>query len=273
MVKLFWWKGKEYPNLGDELSRLILQRIYGLNVQYSSLHSADMISVGSVLGMAFDHEAVPNRTKPLHVVGSGIMNHLERQHLPDCLRFHSVRGPITRSALGSRDTDSVSYGDPGLLCSNLYTPNRSQNGKIGLILHHTRMEDSALIERFNHLPIDVLDIRTDDYDSFVGQMASCDIVLSESLHGLILADAYQIPNTWLSFGRLHSGGNLKFYDYFASVGRDCLTKVTGVPVSADDVWKSSFIADPRRIGMLKSSIHRAFDAAITGIRSQGNRQS
>ncbi|MGP9707011.1 polysaccharide pyruvyl transferase family protein [Brachybacterium sp. AOP24-D1-21] len=269
MVKLFWWKGKEYPNLGDELSRLILERIYGLDVQFSTLHGADMISVGSVLGMALDHEAVPKRTKPLHVVGSGTMHQLERKQLPECLRFHSVRGAITRTALGSRDTDAVSLGDPGILCADLFEPDRVSDGKVGVILHHSRLKDDGWRERFSHLPIEFLDIRTEDYDSFVQQMARCDIILSESLHGLILADAYGIPNTWLSFGRLHSGGNLKFFDYFSSIGRDCLMKVSGVPLSVDQIWEASFTSDPRRVGILKMDIRRAFEAAIKAIRAQG----
>lgn len=268
MVKLFWWKGKEYPNLGDELSRLILERIYGLTVQYSTLHGADMLSVGSVLGMALDHEAVPKRTKPLHVVGSGVMHHLERNPLPECLQFHSVRGAITRSALGSRDTESVSLGDPGLLCADIYSPERKPSGKIGVILHHSRLHDGGWRRRFDHLPVKLLDIRTEDYDDFAQQMAACDIILSESLHGLILADAYGIPNTWLSFGRLHSGGNIKFFDYFSTVGRDCLLKVSGVPHNVEQVWQNSFVSDSRRVGALKMDIRGAFESAIEGIRSQ-----
>lgn len=263
MVKLFWWKGKEYPNLGDELSRLILERMFNLNVQFSTLHGADILSVGSILGMALNHEAVPKRTKPLHVVGSGAMHQLERREFPDCMRFHSVRGAVTKSALGSLETNSVTLGDPGLLCSDLYSPSRMQgNGKIALILHHSRLEDSSWRERFAHLPIRFLDIRTEDYDGFVQKMTECDIVLSESLHGLILADAYGIPNTWLSFGRLHSGGNYKFFDYFSTVGRDCLVKVSGVPTSTKQIWENSFTSDSRRIGALKMDIRQSATSGL-----------
>lgn len=269
MVKLFWWKGKEYPNLGDELSRLILERIFELNVQFSTLHAADMLSVGSVLGMALDHPAVSDRTKPLHVVGSGAMHQLERGELPDCLRFHSVRGAITRSALGAKDTDAVTLGDPGLLCADLFEPEYRKNGTIGVILHHSRLHDTALRAKFNHLPIEFLDIRTDDYDAFTQQMANCSVILSESLHGLILADAYSIPNAWLSFGRLHSGGNFKFFDYFSTVDRSCLLKVSGVPANVNQVWQASFVSDRKRIGALKMDIRRSFESAISNIRSQG----
>ena len=45
------------------------------------------------------------------------------------------------------------------------------------------------------------------------------IILSSSLHGLILSDAYGIPNLWISVSNNIIGGDFKFLDYFSGVER------------------------------------------------------
>ena len=44
-------------------------------------------------------------------------------------------------------------------------------------------------------------------------------IVSSSLHGLIVSDAYKIPNVWIQFYNNIRGDNTKFYDYFKSVNR------------------------------------------------------
>ena len=50
-------------------------------------------------------------------------------------------------------------------------------------------------------------------------ICSCEKILSSSLHGLIVSDAYQIPNCWIELTGKISGGHFKYYDYASSVNR------------------------------------------------------
>jgi pyruvyltransferase len=46
-------------------------------------------------------------------------------------------------------------------------------------------------------------------------MLSCEFIVSESLHGLIIAEAYRIPNIYISFGPLAQ--DFKYEDFFLSI--------------------------------------------------------
>ena len=49
-------------------------------------------------------------------------------------------------------------------------------------------------------------------------MCACEVIVSSSLHGLIIADAYGIPTVWAKFGNDINGNDFKFYDYYWSLG-------------------------------------------------------
>lgn len=53
----------------------------------------------------------------------------------------------------------------------------------------------------------------------VAEIASCEIVFSQSLHGLIVADALGIPNVWVAPSDVMAGGRFKFDDYFSTLDR------------------------------------------------------
>ena len=52
---------------------------------------------------------------------------------------------------------------------------------------------------------------------FMEQLNSCDYILSSSLHGLIFADSYNIPNLWVRFGSKVDGDGFKYRDYYEGV--------------------------------------------------------
>lgn len=52
-------------------------------------------------------------------------------------------------------------------------------------------------------------------------MKSCKKILSSSLHGLIVSDAYNIPNRMIKFSNKINGDGTNFTDYFLSVKREC----------------------------------------------------
>ena len=75
-------------------------------------------------------------------------------------------------------------------------------------------------------------MRNPDAHAVVREIASCAHVISQSLHGLITADAYGIPNTWLDPMGIHGAAMLKFHDYAAGIGRALGTPIEPLQIEA-----------------------------------------
>ena len=260
----YWWKGQGYKNLGDELARIIPERLFGMKIEHSGLSEATLLSVGSVLGWVWDSDLSRKNNSPLHVVGSGFMSFDTRPQPLDFVKIHSVRGHLSKNMLGKEDSWGVGVGDPGILASRIVKKRQdAPKYPIGVVLHHKKSEDVGVMEKLGHLPVRFIDIRTDDIDLFCKEIQECEIVLSQSLHGLIIADSFGIPNAWLFLGNLHSGGDFKFFDYFSTIDRTFDKKVRGFPKSIDDILKNVFISNEQRVSRLQDEVVSSYRSMLT----------
>ena len=111
------------------------------------------------------------------------------------------------------------FGDPALLLPEVYSPPTTVRKpfKYGLLSHYVDAElvrgwygkDSnlILINPLNSSPLKV-----------VMQILKCERIISSSLHGIIVAHAYGIPAVWARHSDNLSGDDIKFQDYYESVG-------------------------------------------------------
>ena len=202
-VPLFWWNSAD--NFGDQLSPVIIKSIFNLNVKYASpSQSNKLVSCGSVLSVA----------KPGDIVwGSGCKD--EALNLQG-INIYGVRGPLTleKCIQYSANIQSASLGDPALLLPKFYQPTQIPylKGKI-LVLPHF-LDTSNWIDTLSHdQSFVILSLSTPDWKAIVNCIYSCDLVLSSSLHAIIVADAYKKPSILLKC----SEPDFKYYDYFYSV--------------------------------------------------------
>ena len=136
----------------------------------------------------------------------------------------SVRGRKTYEFLKNRGIDCPSvFGDPALLLPRFYTPQRMEKRyKLGIIPHVIDWDYDVMRkirkERNDTLVIDLA--HYDKWTDVIDQICSCEAIASSSLHGLIVSDAYHVPNCWITLSGKISGGLFKFFDYFSSVGRE-----------------------------------------------------
>ncbi len=213
-LKLHWWNGSQ--NFGDAISRSVVEHVSGRVVEWSEARDCDLFAIGSILIFARRAHAAPRTGEKPWIWGSGVIGP-QRADFVDNVRFASVRGPLTTDQLG---IDCWTFGDPGLLISDVIGQVTTKTGKIGIVPHHGHADAQWLKdlikgdERF-----ELISPSGEDAHGVVRQIAGCSYIMSSSLHGLITADSYGIPNMWLTPRFNHRTPNFKFFDYALSVGR------------------------------------------------------
>jgi hypothetical protein len=206
-LKLYYSSSKN--NWGDRLSPVICRMLSGREVIYAKPSKCDLIAIGSILSRI--KEGI--FTRPIHVWGTGFIKPVTRhktRHL-----IHAVRGK--KSAEFFTNTDIKTFGDPGLLCSQLL-PNHKDIPKefeLGIIPHYKDRNLHSLHTFAKNNPSTVIIDVFSDTIAFLEKLAKCHFILSSSLHGLIAADSLGIPNVWLKLSDNIIGGDFKFYDYYS----------------------------------------------------------
>lgn len=217
-INLNWWHIKynqNIQNFGDMLSPVIFDymcKFYGLDKNAQLSKTKHFYGVGSIL--FFENQDAT-------VWGTGCAKDLDRNFTnffhQKCMRkldVRAVRGPHTRDVLmkfGIRCPEI--YGDPAMLMPLIYSPNVIQQKEI-LVL--TNMKDSLRIS--NSKDIIVSNVVTYNWKSIIDLIASSRLVISSSLHGIIVSESYGIPAILL---RPKTDTNLfKYEDYYLGTSRN-----------------------------------------------------
>lgn len=269
MVKSWWYRPQSRVspyNIGDETTSFVLDRLFDITASRVELPDAEIVGAGSILQNAWAQQS----TEICHIVGAGFVMPQLHRPIPSHLAIHSVRGYLTRESLDTANKSAISVGDPGLLASEI-APKKPRRPKFsyGIIPHISALAAGEWKGRNDLLPNSTtIDVRTTNIEAFLAAMQDCEVIVSQSLHGLIFADALGIPNTWLGDwdSPVRGGNNFKFFDYFSSVGRPSyLMSVRGVETSEASVLKHLHEPDSVRIGRVQADIFEAFNDALTQI--------
>ena len=242
----------DIPNMGDQLNALVIERCFGYDVMPASPLKADLSGIGSGLGLlgvkrgGKREAAFAQRKRPLYVWGTGFI----RSGLDDVLPrtgvdYRVVRGELSRrrveAALG-RSLD-IPTGDAGLLAPRLLDGPVEKRYRLGVIPHF-RERDDGRIRRLAAITADstVIDLCAPPLD-VIRQIASCELIISSSLHGLIVADAFGIPNLHVRASGALIGDGFKFDDYYSGYG----VAHDGVDLSDGGIDSVAIIGDRYRI--------------------------
>lgn len=219
-LPLYYWRKPNFQNFGDHVSLHIVERILGKSVQvYCKGEVADkrLLAVGSLLGAARENDVL---------WGTGMNGKLKLENYQFTnLDVRAVRGPLTRQFLSEHfqiEAPQI-YGDPALLFPYLFPEfKRSETPSIDvLIIPH--YSEEALFPKTSHNHIVY---PSEPWDHVIRTILDSRFVISSSLHGVVIAEAYGIPARYLRVTEHEP--MLKYQDYYLGTNRPNFRYATSV---------------------------------------------
>jgi len=248
-MNVWYYKEGSRNNFGDYLGDYIPRKLTGKEIVHTPIHSPvkKYVTVGSVLNQMIG-------INPTCVVwGAGIMTTSDT--IPKGVELLAVRGPYTQQRL--RDIGIVPpsvVGDPALILKKIYNPQIEKKYKLGIIPHYVDYDD--VVEKYKNEDVKIIDLITNDIEKTIDDILSCEMTVSSSLHGVIVSHTYNIPSIWVKFSNKlfgnsdNMGGNVKFRDYFSSVGVEPYVGLDYIttPPSVDQMIED--IEDMEKVNMI-----------------------
>lgn len=211
---MFWWHAGEGANFGDDLAHVIVERILGYPIHYRDLNSQAkiLLSTGSVLHFARDGDVI---------WGSGFRENPLLENRFHQLDVRAVRGPQTRNFLLEMGIDCPEiFGDPAILMGLLFPEFQREEPIYDYIIIPNIGEVKCFAAYKNVV------LPTSPWQEIVKKMLKSRLVISSSLHGIIVAESLGIPARLLKMTWLEP--LLKYQDYYESTGRPHFQYATSV---------------------------------------------
>ena len=219
---LFYWHGEK--NAGDDFNIDILE-YYGIKFKESTLNNATLIGIGSIL----ENIIVPKDNRflnkyndpPINIMGSGF---IQKRHGEEMTirKAHviAVRGTLSLDRL--KQIDGISFeknyvlADPGIMASHIYKKISNGEDIVGIVPHYIDKGSEFLKNIKIKLNYKFINIQ-DSPKKVCYEISKCSFIFSSSLHGLIFADSYNIPNFHILLSDNVIGGDYKIRDYYSGL--------------------------------------------------------
>ncbi len=200
-MKLTYFQGSP-PNFGDELNATMWRDL--LPRGFLNDNDAELfIGIGSVIQTIY-----PDKAKKI-VLGSGFGGYSK---LPDVhdgtwdIRF--VRGPQTAKLLGL--DPKLVIADSAILLRETSLPEPAENIGVAFMPHYQSKERGAWQQVCKLAGIRFID-PTEPTDKVIAEIRGADLLISEAMHGAIVADALRTP--WIGVRTMHHMHRVKWQDW------------------------------------------------------------
>lgn len=212
-LPLFWWGEGSETNFGDYLSLKLVERIVERPVRYFNkapfCKEKKLLAIGSIFYFARNGDVI---------WGSGIngktLNNID--YVFTDLDVRSVRGPKTREFLWDNFgiVAPEIYGDPALLFPYFFPEFKKQTSPEYdyVIIPHYKDRNLFPKSADPHIIHP-----TDPWNEVIEKIINSQFVISGSLHGIVLAEAYGIPARYLRVSEKEH--IFKYQDYYLGTGR------------------------------------------------------
>ena len=219
-VILYRWRGA-WNNFGDELNTILWPIL--LPGFFDDDPAIRFLGIGSVL----DQRHPPDALKL--VAGSGYGGYEREPQVDRNWIIHWVRGPRSAAVLGL--PSSVGLGDPAVLLPTTMGLSMQGGSEIGFMPHFESAARGAWLQAADQAGMRLIDPR-DDPLAILQAIGRCKVLLSEALHGVIVADALRVP--WIPIRPMVTIHWAKWDDWADTV--DVQPRFQKVPASTLSEW-------------------------------------
>ncbi len=213
-IRLFSWKGDQPTgNFGDQLSKELIERLFAVNAVYAPIDECELVSIGSVLQ---EVERTVSFRRPV-IWGSGFVAPGENYAGPP-LDVRAVRGQLSLQRIRHLTKRHIALGDPGILTPLAFpeiTKTATPDVKVSVIPHYVDQTSDTAQELISRLGAHHIDVMA-PVSQVIQEIAASGFVISSSLHGVIVAESFGVPNAWVQFSDQVIGGRYKFDDFYSA---------------------------------------------------------
>jgi succinoglycan biosynthesis protein ExoV len=191
-VILYLWRGRS-SNFGDELNTILWPRL--LPGFFDEDPAIRFLGIGSILDQRHPSLAIKL------VAGSGYGGYERKPQLDETWVIHWVRGPRTAATLGL--PAELALGDPAALVPKTIDIATADRRDIGFMPHFESAGWGAWEQAVELAGARLIDPRGPPL-AILQAIGRCKLLLSEALHGVIVADALRVP--WIAIrpmARIH----------------------------------------------------------------------
>lgn len=250
-MKLCYWKHtSRVPNFGDVLNPYIFNKI--LPGTFDEDFESIFVGIGTLLEIGMGEKLnIPSeyldidepKSRSIIIFGSGA-GYSKPPILDTRWKFYCVRGPLTADLLGL--DKKIAVVDPAILIRRLYASKDTKRHKVSLMPHHSSSSEvlKTICEETGINYIDPLDT----VENILDQISESEKLLTEALHGAIVADALRTP--WVPIRTNSKIFSFKWQDWCKSINTEY------APLTTSDIlgkiWKidekpSLFVLAKQRI--------------------------
>lgn len=227
-IPLYYWEGRtwqDFTNFGDALSEKIVERIVGhriattFNESLKAEHGKrKFLALGSIIDKAENDDVI---------WGSGVNGKYPNSKDKKYYRFtqldvRAVRGPLTRQFLMDMGIKVPEiYGDPALLLPKLFPEFKKAEHPSQEYIIIAHFSDEDLFVNNPHFVS-----AKEDWDIVIRKILDSKFVISTSLHGVIVAEAFGIPARYLKVSEFEP--LFKYADYYSGTNRPNFKYATSI---------------------------------------------
>lgn len=180
-MKLYYYIDKR-GNFGDDLNPWLWQRL--IPTLINDKDEELFVGIGTLL-----NNRIPKEPKKI-VFGSGIGYGSGLPTIDETWKFYCVRGPITAAILKLPKECAIT--DAAALVSTVYDTNAIERSGLAFIPHHVSAWNLNWTAICAEVGIRYIDPRQ-SVDVVLREIAKSSAIITEAMHGAILADAFRIP--------------------------------------------------------------------------------